>query len=69
VLTLIGNVAWCLVLAGVGWAAGSSYKSFDHSFRYAEYAVVAGILALAAYWFVRRRRTATISAGHGDPPR
>jgi membrane protein DedA with SNARE-associated domain len=61
VLTLLGNAVWCLALAGVGWAAGSSYKSFDHRFRYVEYAVVAGILALAAYWFVRRRRAATIS--------
>ena len=69
VLTLVGNAIWCLVLAGIGWAAGSSYKRFDHDFRYLEYAVVAGILALAAYWFVRLRRPATISAGHDDPPR
>jgi membrane protein DedA with SNARE-associated domain len=69
VLTLIGNAAWCLALAGIGWAAGASYKKFDHDFRYLEYAVVAGIVAVVAYWFVRRRRTATITAGHGDPPR
>jgi membrane protein DedA with SNARE-associated domain len=55
VLTLIGNAAWCLALAGVGWGAGASYKSFDHGFRYAEYAVVAGIVALAAYMVLRRR--------------
>ena len=69
VLTLIGNAAWCLALAGVGWAVGSSYKSFDHGFRYVEYAVVAGIAASAAYWIVRRRRTATIPAADVDSPR
>jgi membrane protein DedA with SNARE-associated domain len=67
-LTLAGNAAWCLALAGVGWAVGSSYKSFDHGFRYAEYAVVAGIVLLAAYWVLRRRRAATIHR-RADPPR
>jgi membrane protein DedA with SNARE-associated domain len=69
VLTLAGNAVWCAVLAGIGWAIGSKYKSFDHGFRYVEYAVVAGILLLAAYWVVRRRRAATISAADGDPTR
>jgi membrane protein DedA with SNARE-associated domain len=69
VLTLAGNAVWCLVLAGIGWALGSSYQRFDHGFRFLEYAVVAGIVLLAAYWFMRRRRTATLSVGNGDPPR
>jgi membrane protein DedA with SNARE-associated domain len=68
-LTLVGNGVWCVALAGIGWAIGSNYKSFDHGFRYAEYAVVAGILLLVAYWIVRRRRAATISAADGDPTR
>jgi membrane protein DedA with SNARE-associated domain len=61
VLTLVGNAAWCFALAGIGWGAGASYSSFDHSFRYLEYAVVAGILVLAAYLVLRFRRTATIN--------
>jgi len=69
VLTLAGNAIWCLALAGVGWGVGTGYKSFDHGFRYVEYAVVAGIVLAAAYWVLRRRRTATIPAGHGDSPR
>jgi membrane protein DedA with SNARE-associated domain len=69
VLTLIGNGLWCFVLAGIGWALGSNYKSFDHGFRYVEYAVVVGIVGLAAYWVLRRRRAATLRTGHGDPPR
>ena len=60
-LTLLGNAVWCLALAGIGWAAGASYSSFDHRFRYLEYAVVAGIVLLAAYWALRLRRTATIN--------
>ena len=55
VLTLLGNAAWCLALAGVGWGVGASYKSFDHGFRYVEYAVVAGIVALVAYVVLQRR--------------
>jgi membrane protein DedA with SNARE-associated domain len=54
-LTLIGNAVWCLALAGIGWGMGSSYKTFDHGFRYAEYAVVAGIVLAAAYVVLRRR--------------
>jgi membrane protein DedA with SNARE-associated domain len=60
VLTLIGNGIWCAVLAAIGWAIGANYKTFDHDFRYLEIAVVAGIVLLAAYWVLRRRRAATI---------
>jgi membrane protein DedA with SNARE-associated domain len=69
VLTLIGNAVWCLTLAAVGWGLGSSWKSFDHGFRFVEYAVVAAILAFAAFWFLRRRRAATLRSGDGDPAR
>jgi len=69
VLTLAGNAVWCLALAGVGWGLGSSWHSFDHAFRYVEYAVVAGIVLAAAYWVLRLRRTATMPPGSVDPPR
>jgi membrane protein DedA with SNARE-associated domain len=68
VLTFLGNAVWCLALAGIGWGAGTGYKSFDQGFRYVEYAVVAGIVALVAYLVLRRRR-ATISARHADSTR
>jgi membrane protein DedA with SNARE-associated domain len=58
VLTLLGNALWCAVLAGIGWALGASYERFHHDFRYVEYAVVVGIVAVVAYWVLRRRRTA-----------
>jgi len=69
VLTLIGNSVWCFALAGIGWALGASYASFDHGFRYVEILVVVGIVAAVAYWVMRRRRAATISPGHGDSSR
>jgi membrane protein DedA with SNARE-associated domain len=59
VLTLIGSAVWAFALAGIGYGLGSSYTSFHHDFKYVEYAVVAGVLLLAAYLVyvarVRRR--------------
>jgi membrane protein DedA with SNARE-associated domain len=61
--TLVGSAVWAFAIAGAGYGLGSSYERFHHDFAYAEYAVVAGVLILAAYlvyrWFnaarVRRR--------------
>jgi membrane protein DedA with SNARE-associated domain len=69
VLTLLGNALWCVVLAGAGWALGRSYTKLHHDFRYLEIAVVAGIVLIVAYLFVRRRRPATMDSGNVDPPR
>jgi len=68
-LTLLGNAAWCLVLAAVGWALGANWDTFQKDFRYVEVLVVLGIVAAAAYWLVRRRRAAATIPAHGDPPR
>jgi len=59
VLTLLGSAAWCFALAGVGWGVGASYKRFNHGFELVEIVLVAGLLALAAYWILRRRRRAS----------
>ena len=67
-LTLLGNAVWCVVLAAIGWALGSSWHSFDQAFRYVELVVVAGIVAALAYWIWRRRRPGTLSS-HDDSPR
>ena len=60
VLTLIGSAVWAFGLAGAGYALGSSYERFHTDFRWVEYAVVAGVLLLAAYFVyaarVRHRR-------------
>ena len=61
-LTLLGNTIWCVVIAGIGWALGSSYESFNHGFRYVEIAVVLAIVAGVAYLLLLRRRKATMGA-------
>jgi membrane protein DedA with SNARE-associated domain len=58
--TLVGSAVWSFAIAGVGYGLGSSYQRFDHGFKYAEYAVVGGVLVLAAYLIYRLRRAATV---------
>ena len=69
VLTLAGSAIWCFAFAGIGWAVGSSYESVDHGFRYVEIAVVAGVLLLAAYVILRRRRASRLDRRASDPSR
>ena len=68
-LTAIGSAIWCFALAGAGWGLGASWEGFHHDFRYVDYAVVAGIVLLAAYWVVRRRRSITMARRASDSPR
>ena len=58
VLTLIGSAIWCFALAGVGWAFGSQWETFHRAFRYVDYAIVALLVAGAAWlaWKYARRR-------------
>src|SRR5205823_740937 len=53
VLTAVGSAIWCFAFAGAGWGLGASWSGVHHGFRYVDYAVVAGILLLAAYLLVR----------------
>lgn len=43
---------WCFAFAGVGWAVGGQWESF----RYADYASVALVVALAGAALAHRRR-------------
>lgn len=54
-LTIPGSLVWCFALAGVGWAAGKSYKHFHHAFDYVELFVLAGAVLVAGYLILRRR--------------
>jgi membrane protein DedA with SNARE-associated domain len=65
--TLIGSAVWAFVIAGVGYGLGSSYESFNHGFRYAEYAVVAGVLLAAAYLVYRWSKAARVSRRADTP--
>jgi len=67
VLTLVGSAVWAFAIAGIGYGLGSSYHRFDHGFKYAEYAVLAGLVLAAAYLVYRwatvgRRRVSEDSA-------
>ena len=53
VLTVIGSAIWCFGLAGAGWAAGASWESFHHAFRYADVAMAVAVV-IAAAWLGRR---------------
>jgi membrane protein DedA with SNARE-associated domain len=60
-LTLIGSAIWAFAIAGAGYGLGSSYERFNHDFRYVEYAVVAGVLALGAYLVYRFMNAAKVT--------
>jgi membrane protein DedA with SNARE-associated domain len=68
VLTAIGSLIWAVAFTGAGWAAGRSYEHFDHAFHYVEYAILAAILALAAYVVVKRRQS-RLARRASDPAR
>jgi membrane protein DedA with SNARE-associated domain len=68
-LTAIGSAIWAFAFAGIGWAAGRSYERFHHDFGFVEYAVVAAILMLLAFWIYRRIRASRLSSRASDPAR
>jgi membrane protein DedA with SNARE-associated domain len=57
-LTAIVSAIWAFSIAGIGYGLGSSYRRFDHGFKYLEYLVIAGVVVIAAYLLARvtRRR-------------
>ena len=67
-LTLVGSAIWSFGIAGAGYGLGSSYERFNHGFRYAEYAVAAGVAALVAYLVYRTVKAATVTR-RDDPAR
>ena len=66
VLTAIGSAVWAFALAGAGWAAGSNYERIHKDFRYVDYAVAAGLIALVAY-LIFRKRSSRLRARAEDP--
>ena len=53
-LTLAGSAIWCFGFAAIGWAAGESYGSIHHAFRYADILVVGLVLVVVAVLGTRR---------------
>lgn len=58
VLSTPGSAVWSFGLAGAGVALGAGWEHFHESWRYADYAVVAGVLATAVFllWRARQKR-------------
>ena len=55
-LTFAGSAIWCFAFAGAGYLAGASWEEIHHAFRYFDYFVLAGALAVFAWLAVRYRR-------------
>ena len=58
VLTFAGCVPWCLLLVGIGDAAGANWDTWHHRLGYLDYVVVLALVAAAGWWLLRRRRQA-----------
>ena len=69
VLTLVGSAIWSFAFAGAGYGLGKSYRGFDHSFHYAEYAVVAAVVAGLAYLVYRWIAVARVTSRADDSTR
>src|SRR5829696_10160840 len=55
-LTLLGCIPWVLMLGLIGESVGENWEEWREHLHYLDYAVVAGIIGLAIYLLVRRRR-------------
>ncbi len=68
-LTVVGSAVWAFAFAGAGYGLGKSYSGFDHSFHYAEYAIVAGVVAVLAYLVYRWMAAAKVTPRADDSSR
>ncbi len=56
VLTFLGTIPWCFGLAAIGVGVGESWERFHEDWRYADYVIVAVVIAGIVYLVVRRMR-------------
>ena len=52
---VLGIVAFCFAVGGIGWAVGSSWHTARHYLSYLDYLVVIAAVAAAVLWGLRRR--------------
>ncbi|MEA2419004.1 MAG: hypothetical protein QOE60_1210 [Thermoleophilaceae bacterium] len=64
-LTLLGSMIWCFGFAAAGWALGDTWESFHRNFRYADYAAVVLVVAVAVAAVLHHRRTVTPAGDAG----
>jgi membrane protein DedA with SNARE-associated domain len=68
-LAFAGSAVFCFGLGGAGWALGTAYTHAHRDLRYVDYAVVAGVVLLAAYLILRWLKAAKVSRRARDPAR
>ena len=56
VLTFLGTIPWCFGLAAIGLALGSGWERFHETFRYADYAIIALVVAGVVLVLLRARQ-------------
>jgi membrane protein DedA with SNARE-associated domain len=61
VLTMAAALIWCVAFAAAGWALGGNWEQVHHAFRYADYAAVIAVVAVAAWLLVHGRQRARTS--------
>lgn len=59
VLTLLGCIPWCLLLAYAGLAVGDNWETLQKQLHWFDYAVALAIVVGIAWMFVRYRRRRT----------
>jgi membrane protein DedA with SNARE-associated domain len=64
---LTGITVFCAAIAGIGWAAGSSWHAARHDLEYIEVAVAVLIVIFAAFLVVRLRRSTTMAESVDTP--
>ena len=65
---LLGCAVFCFGLGGAGWALGGAYTHAHSALRDAEYAIVAGVVLMAAYLVFRWLKAAKVSRRRADDP-
>ncbi len=62
-----GIALFCALVAGIGWAVGTSWSSVHHDFVYVDVVVVLAVVVFAAVLLIRRRRSITMTGGADSP--
>ena len=66
-LTTVGSLAWAALLAGLGYAAGSSWGAVSHDVHAAQYPIGALIVLVLALGLWHRWRSLRRAKGADDP--
>jgi membrane protein DedA with SNARE-associated domain len=68
-LAAVGCAVFCFGLGAAGWALGTAYTHAHNDLGYVDYAVLAGVLLLAAYLVLRWLKAGRVNPRADDPAR